>query len=157
MKKRFILAILTILFLSLSANSFAKPFEEKNDFLAKERLVTVENYLDSLEHLDSRKINSLFSVQAEVFSTSKGKVKPGPFFSGFFSELKSAKVKTYCIYKGLHDNRRYSARFNFSWIEKSGNTESGEYMDDFVFEENSSKLVKLVMFENKKMYEKTND
>jgi hypothetical protein len=136
-------------FLLLSITSFAERLDKSSIILLKERLETITLYLNSLQSLDAKTMNSLFDENGMVISTSKGKVEPRKFFNGFFSELKSANLKTSNVYKEIKDDDHYAARFHFSWVEKSGEAGGGNYMDDFTFAKNSNKLLQVFMFENK--------
>lgn len=130
------------LLLMVSVNSFA-------DTLEKERLETINQYLGALQKIDTKLMTSLFTQQGFVISTSKGKVDPMKFFTGFFNELKSTNVKISNLYKDLKYPNHYAAKFKFSWTEKTGASAGGEYIDDFTFADNSNKLLVVNMFENK--------
>jgi hypothetical protein len=135
-------------FLTISVASLANQ-SDKTSTLQKARLETINQYLNALKNADAKTINSLFVPSGIVISTSKGKVEPSKFFSGFFNDLKSAAVETSNIYKEINNNDHYAARFHFSWVEKSGGIGGGYYMDDFTFMKNSTKLLQVFMFENK--------
>lgn len=138
--KRIALTIF-ILFL-INFNALANNLQIKRE-------EAVKQYLMALNNKDINKISALFVNDGYVVSTSKGKINASKFFSEFLSELKSSKVEIFNLYKDPNDPNHYAARFHFSWLEKNGETGSGNYMDDFSFANNTNKLVTVFMFENK--------
>lgn len=130
-------------------SSSAEQLNKRSYSIEKQRLETINQYLNALKNKDIKTMNSLFSSNGVVISTSKGKIEASQFFSGFLTELKSASIKPFNIYKDINDDDHYAAKFYFSWTEKMGETAGGNYMDDFTFAKNSNKLLQVYMFENK--------
>ena len=56
----------------------------------------------------------------------------------------------YGINKAKTDQNRFAARFHFKFKLKDGEEGNGEYIDEFVFTEHSTKLSAVYMFENLK-------
>lgn len=140
------LSILFVCCITISTFGITRSNEKT---LKRERIETINAYLQSLASVDSKKINLLFEPNATIISTSKGVINAKMFFNGFLPELTSAGVKNIYIYKAIDDENHFGARFNFSWVEKDGSSDGGIFMDDFIFINGSKKLGKVIMFENK--------
>jgi hypothetical protein len=118
--------------------------------LEKDHLQAVQAYLKNLNDKDAKAIINLFESNGSVISTSKGKVKAAQFFNHFLPELSQSEVKIKQIYQSISDSNRMGAKFHFAYTMKNGERGEGEYMDDFLFRNNSDKLVQVEMFENLK-------
>lgn len=115
-----------------------------------EREQVIRNYILDLERADSEGISALFEEGGTVISTSRGNVNAKDFFHGFLPEIASASAEFHQSFINNVDNNRYAARFNFKFKLKDGETGDGEYIDEFIFSNNSTKLTSVYMFENLK-------
>lgn len=118
--------------------------------LIKERQAVIQEYIDDLAHGDAENIKKLFEQNGVVISTSQGKVNAYQFFDSFLPLIQQANTQIHARYISGSDNNRLVARFHFDYILIDGEQGGGEYVDEFVFLDNSSKLLAVYMFENLK-------
>ena len=137
-------AFLTLFILS-SANA-AEPTQSLED----QRQAVISQYVADLEKADYQHIVQLFEKNGIVISTSRGKVDAKEFFYGFLPNIQSAHTELHQAFSGTMDHHRYAARFYFSFTLKDGEQDQGEYVDEFVFADHSTKLSAVYMFENLK-------
>lgn len=121
--------------------------------LGAEREQVVRQYILDLEKADYQGISALFDEGGMVVSTSRGNVEAKEFFYGFLPHIESATTELHQAFISRDDNNRYAARFHFSFKLKDGEVGDGEYVDEFVFSENSTALKAVYMFENLKFKE----
>jgi hypothetical protein len=145
MKLNFI-TIGLLLFSGLTT-SYALP---TNQDLLTERKQVIEQYLLDLQKADYKDITQLFEKNGYVVSTSKGKINAKEFFYVFLPKVKSAKTESHNIFISDQDPNTLAGRFHFTFAFNSGEEENGEFVDEFVFSPNSSKLSAVYMFENMK-------
>lgn len=107
-------------------------------------------YLQDLQHADYKDIVQLFAKDGYVISTSRGKVDAKEFFYSFLPEIASAKTDLHQLFRSVEDENVMAARFHFEYKMKDGESGAGEYVDEFTFAENSTKLTAVYMFENVK-------
>ena len=115
-----------------------------------ERSQVVRQYIADLEKADYRGISELFNEEGTVVSTSRGNVDAKDFFYSFLPNIVSASTELHQTFISNSDNKRYAARFHFTFKLKDGEIGDGEYIDEFLFNNNSTKLVSVYMFENLK-------
>ncbi len=115
-----------------------------------EREQVIRQYITALERADYQGISALFGKEGTVVSTSRGSVNAKDFFYVFLPNIESATTEFHHAFISNVDNNRYAARFHFSFKLKDGETGDGEYIDEFLFSNNSTKLVSVYMFENLK-------
>lgn len=116
--------------------------------MKQDRQEIINKYLMYLQNGDYKSMYSLFEKNGIVVSTSKGKMHFKDFFGNFLPMIRAAKTETHSIFSSPGDH--LAARFKFSYELKDGETGSGEYMDEFIFEPHSLKLRAVYMFENLK-------
>lgn len=133
-------ARLILITLSLSTSHLA--FAAQDDAA---RTQVVARYLADIQNADYKDITSLFEPNGIVVSTSRGKINAKEFFYSFLPDIQSARIDTHQVFSG---NGRLAARFYLTYTMKDGEKGAGEYMDEFVFSTNSSKLTAVYMFEN---------
>lgn len=132
--------LLIFLFVFLSLPAFA------ND-LTKEREQVAREYIQNLADKNYKAILQLFEKNAYVVSTSRGRVDAKEFFYGFLPNVVEAHAQANEIFSNV-DN--LTTRFHFDFKMKDGEVGGGEYIDEFVFTPNSTKLAAVFMFENLK-------
>lgn len=115
-----------------------------------EREQVIREYLLDLERADTEAISGLFEEGGSVISTSRGNVDAKTFFHGFLPEIESASTELHQLFINNIDINRYAARFHFRFKLKDGEIGEGEYIDEFKFSNNSTKLTNVYMFENLK-------
>jgi hypothetical protein len=118
--------------------------------LIEEREQVIHQYVTDLQQADYQNISNLFIDGGTVISTSKGPINAKDFFYGFLPEIESAQTELHQALISGTDYNRLAARFKFSFQLKNGETSTGEYVDEFLFANNSTKLVQVAMFENLK-------
>lgn len=138
------LAIFTLTHVALAAQPTEIQLKE-----AREKIV--KQYILDLQKADYKDITQLFEKNGMVISTSQGKVDAKEFFYSFLPSISSASTELHQYYVGETDQNRTTARFHFSFELKDGEKGEGEYMDEFIFSKNSTKLIAVYMFENLKM------
>jgi len=116
--------------------------------IAREQVVV--RYLQDLAKADAADIATLFTEEGIVMSTSRGKARAKEFFLAFLPQVTTASTELHQTFSGKTDANRYAARFHLDYRLKDGETGNGEYMDEFVFEANSTQLNAIYMFENLK-------
>jgi hypothetical protein len=118
--------------------------------LSKEREQVIRDYILDLEKADYQGITSLFTENGSVISTSRGKVLAYDFFYSFLPSIEQANTELHQTFKSSNNSNRYAARFHFNFKLKDGEEGDGEYVDEFIFENDSTKLISVSMFENLK-------
>lgn len=139
MKLRLIVALVLM---TTTASAFAQSP------LQVEREAVTRRYVQDLERADYKDIVQLFTKDAFVISTSRGKANAKDFFYSFLPEIVSAKTDLHQVFQKTADDDVMAARFHFEYKMKDGEAGGGEYVDEFTFAENSSKLISVYMFEN---------
>lgn len=110
----------------------------------------MHQYILDLAKANSEDIISLFEENGTVISTSRGLMSAHDFFLAFLPSIASATTEVHQTFVNPTDTNRIAARFHFNFVLKDGETGDGEYVDEFVFAKNSSKLSQVAMFENLK-------
>lgn len=123
---------------------------ESVNTLASDREKVITQYLTDLKNADYKDIVLLFEKNGIVVSTSRGNVNAKDFFYSFLPEIETANTELHQSFSSKMDVNRYAARFHFTFKLKDGETGDGEYVDEFVFANHSSKLAAVYMFENLK-------
>ena len=118
--------------------------------LREARHQVVAQYITNLKNADYKNMVQLFEKNGFVISTSRGKVNAKDFFYSFLPEVESATTETHQVFAEELDSNRLAARFHFTFKLKDGEKGEGEYVDEFIFTPNSSKLTAVYMFENLK-------
>lgn len=147
MKIQSLLAYFTLVVLSQTA--FASELQTSSDLNA-ERNHVIREYIQDLERADYQAISSLFEDGSTLISTSRGNINAKEFFRSFFPNIESASTEFHQAFVNQVDGDRYAARFHLNYTLKNGEKGNGEYVDEFVFASNSSKLSHVYMFENLK-------
>lgn len=143
------LVIISFLLVTLFTTSFANADEKPaKDDLQASRQEIVQQYLSDLKKLDYYHIVTLFNGNGLVVSTSKGKNNARDFFYTFLPTVKKSNTELHKVFLGDTDPNALAARFHLKLRMKDGKQTEGEYMDEFVFEKNSNKLLAVYMFEN---------
>ncbi|WP_342221896.1 hypothetical protein [Candidatus Fukatsuia endosymbiont of Tuberolachnus salignus] len=144
------MSYLAIVLFALTNTAFATTSEE----LAQQREKVVKKYVNGLGAAKYQEITTIFTKESVVFSTGKGKFNAQEFFKDFLPKVRSASTEFKQYFINTQDADRVAARFYLAFTLKEGNGEKheGEYMDEFVFEKNSDKLLAVYMFENLKTY-----
>lgn len=147
------ISIISVLFTVLNNPAIASDAPLSSD-LPTEREQVIHQYILDLGKADYRDITSLFEKGGTVISTSRGNVDAKEFFYSFLPEVKSAATKFHQEFISKTDKDRYTARFHFTFTLKNGETGDGEYVDEFLFGNESTRLTSVYMFENLKFNEK---
>ena len=116
--------------------------------LKESRKEVVKRYIMDLQKADYKDIAQLFEPNGIVISTSRGKANAKEFFYAFLPNVTSANTDPHQYYIGDTDANRIATRFHFSFKLKEGEEGNGEYVDEFVFSNNDTKLSAVYMFEN---------
>lgn len=141
------ISYLSLLLAALSNCAIAgQDYSSSN--LNADREQVIRQYITDLEKADYQGISALFNKEGTVVSTSRGNVNAKDFFYSFLPNIKSASTEFHQAFISNTDNNRYAARFHFIFKLKDGETGDGEYIDEFLFSNNSTKLVSVYMFEN---------
>ena len=140
-------SLILLAILGMSSFAFA---DVQSSNLHAERLKVVQEYIDDLGAANVQNITSLFTNDAMVISTSRGTANAIEFFSNFLPQVSSAETQQHQVFISTQDVNHYAARFHLKYQLKDGDIGNGEYMDDFIFEENSPRLAAVYMFENLK-------
>jgi hypothetical protein len=114
------------------------------------RQQVTRQYILDLQKADYKDISQLFEKEGNVISTSRGKVNAKDFFYSFLPNINSATTNLHQTFLNETDKNRLAVRFHFSFKLKDGEEGKGEYVDEFVFTNNSVKLSAVYMFENLK-------
>lgn len=138
-----------ILALALANNSYAFKIKEDID-LSKRRLSVIDKYLNSIANANLEGMQDIMSNQTIVISTSAGKKNALQFFANFLPLIEKAHTQTHQRFHSLSSINRYGARFHLDYQLTNSSTGSGEYMDEFIFYDNSERLKAIYMFENLK-------
>ena len=118
--------------------------------LKEVREQVTKQYIQDLQKGDYKDITQLFEKNGIVVSTSRGKFNAKEFFYSFLPNIASANTELHQFFISDTDIDRISARFHFSFKLKDGEEGNGEYVDEFIFSHNSTKLLAVYMFENLK-------
>ena len=116
--------------------------------LKESRKEVVKRYIMDLQKADYKDIAQLFEPNGIVISTSRGKANAKEFFYAFLPNIVSANTDPHQYFIGDTDTNRIATRFHFSFKLKEGEEGNGEYVDEFVFSNNDTKLSAVYMFEN---------
>lgn len=114
------------------------------------RELVIRKYVSDLQKADYKSIIQIFEKEGIVISTSRGKMNAKDFFSSFLPNIKSANTQLHQLFMGDVSDNHAMARFHFSFKLKDGEEGNGEYVDEFVFTDDSTKLSAVYMFENLK-------
>lgn len=139
--------MLTLLALTNSAIATANNV---SDTLQTERKKVINQSIMDLKNADYKDIATLFENNGIVVSTSRGTVNAKDFFYSFLPSIETANSELHQSFLNDSDSNRYAARFHFEFKLKDGEMGNGEYVDEFVFTNNSAKLSAVYMFENLK-------
>ena len=143
------IAYFSLMLIGLSNYAIGGEIYPSSD-LNVERDQVVRQYILDLERADYQAISALFEEGGTVVSTSKGNLNAKDFFYSFLPNIQSATTEFHQAFISNVDNNRYAARFHFSFKQKDSETDDGEYLDEFIFSNNSAKLTSVYMFENLK-------
>lgn len=143
-----LLMIAGTLMLACAFPSYAHQVDASS--LLELRKEVIMHYIDDLQQADYKNISALFEKNGTVVSTSRGKVNAKEFFYAFLPEIASATTELHQTFVSDVDQNRFGARFHFNFTLKDGEKGNGEYVDEFVFADNSSLLTAVYMFENLK-------
>lgn len=144
---------LGLIFLTSITAQYAIAGTEQTAELKAAREHVIHQYITDLGRADNKDINTLFVEGGTVLSTSRGTVNAQDFFNSFLTEIQNANTEFHQAFVSSQDNNHYGARFHFNFTLHNGETGSGEYVDEFIFEDNSAKLKEVYMFENLKFTE----
>jgi hypothetical protein len=131
-----------------SSAAFADQANHSTD-LSSERKAVIMQYIGDLQKADYKDIAQLFEKNGFVVSTSRGHVNAKDFFYAFLPNVSTANTEIHQTFFNDAD-QTYAARFHFSFKLRDGELGDGEYVDEFVFSDHSSKLSAVYMFENLK-------
>lgn len=118
--------------------------------LKEQREQVVHAYVNYLGKADYQNITKLFDASGTVMSTSRGSANAQEFFYAFLPNVESSATEFHQAFASTTDNNRLAARFHYNFKLTDGEVGSGEYVDEFIFANNSAKLSKVYMFENLK-------
>ena len=147
MKTRYWL-IMAFAFVIFNANAAGDSLTSQA--LKKSRNQVVKQYINDLQKADYQDISSLFLENGIVISTSKGTMNAKEFFYSFLPNIVTAKTQTHQLLMSTQDINHQAARFRFAFTMNDAESSDGEYVDEFVFADNSAKLSAVFMFENLK-------
>ena len=136
--------ILLLSLLGLSTSVFANGAAAE---LVSAREQVVTQYIQALANHDAAAISQLFSNDGSVISTSKGKVAARKFFNDFLPIISAAHTEVHNLFASSYVNGVVAARFHFDYTI-DGVTDEGEYIDEFIFNPDSTQLKAVYMFEN---------
>jgi hypothetical protein len=138
-----------IVLLSLFGTAAMANQDNPAELRAKREHV-IHQYIHDLGQADYNDITALFNDGGVVTSTSRGIINAQEFFTSFLSEIQTADTEFHQSFTSMEDSNHYGARFHFNFTLKDGETGDGEYVDEFIFADNSAKLTQVYMFENLK-------
>ncbi len=141
---------ISLVVMALGPYALAAEQNYSSSDLEAERDRVVHQYILDLGQADYQGISALFEEGGTVVSTSQGNVNAKDFFYSFLPNVESAITEFHQAFVNNVDNNRYAARFHFNFKLKDGETGDGEYVDEFIFVNNSAKLASVYMFENLK-------
>lgn len=118
--------------------------------LDSQRRQVITEYILDLGKADPEGITALFVEGGTVISTSQGEVGANDFFHSFLPHIDSSDTEVHQTFRSKGEGNHYAARFHFNFKLKDGEMGDGEYVDEFIFENNSAKLISVYMFENLK-------
>lgn len=124
---------------------------QDNAIIKEARVQVAKQYIQDLQNADYKDITQLFEKDGIVVSNSRGKVDAKEFFYSFLPNINLAKTELQQVFIGDTDKNRIAARFHFTYKLKDGEEGQGEYVDEFIFSDNSTKLSAVYMFENLKL------
>jgi hypothetical protein len=110
----------------------------------------LKQYVLDLNNADYKDITQLFEKNGTVTSNSHGKTNAKEFFYSFLPLVEKGQTQWHQSFTNDQDVNRFAVRFHFKFKLKDGSEGEGEYVDEFVFVENSDKLLAVHMFENTK-------
>lgn len=139
-----------LLAIAMGQNTMAAGSYSDSLSLDSERRQVITEYILDLGKADPDSITALFVEGGTVISTSKGEVGANDFFHSFLPQIESADTEVHQTFWSKGDGNHYAARFHFNFNLKDGERGDGEYVDEFIFENNSAKLISVYMFENLK-------
>ncbi len=143
------ISYISLLVITLSNCAIAGQTNSSSN-LGVEREQIIHCYITDLEKADYQGISALFNKKGTVVSTTRGRINAKNFFYSFLPTVKSAVTEFHQAFISNKDPNRYAARFHFSFTLKDGEKGDGEYVDEFLFANNSKKLISVYMFENLK-------
>ena len=136
--------------LTFGVLSFNIVSAQEENSLQTQRAHVVKEYLLSLEAGDIEHMNELLEEGAIVMSTSQGRVDARTFFANFLPHIVSGQLEIHQEFIGIEtETDHYGVRFGLFLVMDDGWSGFGEYVDEFIFPPNSSKLSVVYMFENK--------
>lgn len=144
MKLRYLMSIYLLLTLWIPLG-YAQSISLKEQ---RERII--HEYIEGLGKADYFSIVGLFVNNGTVISTSQGSVNARDFFYNFLPSIANSATQFHQMFTEISDVNRMEARFHYNYELKDGEKGGGEYVDEFVFMENSPQLVQVYMFENLK-------
>ena len=118
--------------------------------LTEKRQQVITNYINYLANADLEGMQTIFSANSTVVSTSAGEKNALAFFAGFFPLIDTAHTELHHRFISMTDANRYGGRFHLDYQLSDGDRGEGEYVDEFLFYDNSDKLKSVYMFENLK-------
>lgn len=139
--------LISLLLIALGNNGMAAQSMPSVDLSAAREQI-IHQYINDLGAANDDDVSALFAQNGVVVSTSRGTVNAADFFHSFLPNIGSATTEFHQAFIGHVDPNRYAARFHFRFALKDGETGDGEYVDEFLFADNSSKLLSVYMFEN---------
>ena len=139
-----------LLAIAIGQNAMAAESYSDAVSLNSQRKHVINEYILDLGKADSEAITALFVDGGTVISTSKGEVLANDFFPSFLPHIEYGNTEVHQTFLSKGDGNRYAARFHFDFKLKDGEVGDGEYVDEFIFENNSAKLISVYMFENLK-------
>ena len=142
-------SFICLLVMALGHNAMATQNSTSTDLQAKREQV-IRNYIIDLAKADYQGISSLFAENGTVISTSQGNVNAKDFFYSFLPNIEQANTELHQTFMSQDNENRYAARFHFDFKLSDGEVGDGEYVDEFIFSNNSTNLMSVYMFENLK-------
>ena len=118
--------------------------------LDEKRQTTVANYINHLGNANLEGMQAIFGDDSIVVSTSAGEKNALTFFSGFFPLINKAHTELHQRFTSITDKNRIGARFHLDYQLHDGENGTGEFVDEFVFYDNSDQIKAVYMFENLK-------
>lgn len=136
--------------LGLTLLILQSEFAMANTDLNTERMNVVKQYVMDLQNANYQDISQLFEKDGYVISTSRGQMNAKDFFYAFLPFVSSANTEIHQTFISDANSNVLGARFHFTFNMKDGEKGEGEYMDEFTFSNDSTKLTSVYMFENLK-------
>src|SRR5579872_6631657 len=139
-----------ILLSTLLCLSYSFPAYSHANNINEARLKTIHQYLNNLQNADYKDMKNIFSQNAIVVSTSRGKLDAIEFFNAFLPEVTAGNTQLHQTFISYDDKDRLAARFHLNLQLKDDEKVNGEFVDEFIFDKDSEKLTAVYMFENLK-------